>query len=435
MNNKNKHEQQDGEGAAAAAAAAAVANHHHDDSDFPYETNYNDHFETPVRAFQDVALLLDWLMTMQTMKQDNSKTTGNNNKNSSSSSTTLSSIQQQQQQQRTYIRQNVTLYDPYYCNGRSKRILQQENGDDDDEQSQEGRGRILGFRHVVHEKRDFYKDMAQNSVPQHDVLITNPPYSDNHKIKCLQFCINQWKKETTDNTDTHNDDDGGQSTKILVITPFLLLMPAYVAARKYYRDLILEDKSSNSDADADADDSLSIVYLLPSSNDGPYEYDHPDGTGKDEAPFDSAWFCSVPRRQIPALREYWQQQQQTTTTAMPRLAFSLQELADMKVIAPLDDRRPNPRQRKKRRRMHAATAASAASATAVDADADESSTSHNRGRWRRSNAHVEHHCDAASSLPPPSHAHHLDDSKHQSSAKKRSSKYRGKDGQRTKKRF
>lgn len=348
-------------------------NHHQDESakkasDFPYETNYNDHFETPVRAFQDVALLLDWMMMMMQTKKSN------NNYNNNTS-----------------LRQIVTLYDPYYCNGRSKRILQDQ----------------LGYRHVVHEKRDFYNDIQQQAVPRHDVFITNPPYSDQHKTKCLEFCLGQWNESKCQ-------------------IPFLILMPAYVATRKYYRDLMLLPENNDSD--------LSIVYLLPSCNNGPYEYDHPEGTGKEEAPFDSVWFCSVPKHQIPALQDYWSKQQQllkdqsqtalasafpgqtNTTRTMPRIAFSVQELADMKVVASLDERRPNPRQRKKRRRMQQQLEAAAGAAESIN----QSSRSNDNDN--------DEHDD--SSLPLEAHAHH--GGKHTSS---KNSKYRGNDGQRTKKRF
>jgi len=35
---------------------------------------------------------------------------------------------------------------------------------------------------------DFYARIAANDVPQHDVLVTNPPYSGGNVEKLLQFC-------------------------------------------------------------------------------------------------------------------------------------------------------------------------------------------------------------------------------------------------------
>lgn len=94
---------------------------------FPYETDYCDHFETPQKAYDDIAPLLDILTTT------------------------------------TSDRSEVTLYDPYYCDGRAGKLL-----------------RRLGFQ-VQHERRDFYKDINDGKVPHHDILVTNPPFSDQHK--------------------------------------------------------------------------------------------------------------------------------------------------------------------------------------------------------------------------------------------------------------
>ena len=52
------------------------------------------------------------------------------------------------------------VYDPYYCDGGVRRRLA-----------------ALGFREVFNENRDFYADIQSKSVPRHDVLVTNPPYS------------------------------------------------------------------------------------------------------------------------------------------------------------------------------------------------------------------------------------------------------------------
>jgi hypothetical protein len=35
--------------------------------------------------------------------------------------------------------------------------------------------RQLGYKHIIHEKRDFYADVAAQRVPHYDVLVTNPP--------------------------------------------------------------------------------------------------------------------------------------------------------------------------------------------------------------------------------------------------------------------
>lgn len=99
---------------------------------FPYETAYRDHFETPLQAYNGIAPLLDELISISSP------------------------------------RSNVTIYDPYYCDGRAGELLRQ-----------------LGFQ-VEHQKRDFYKDIKEGKVPRHDILLTNPPFSDQHKK--VKYC-------------------------------------------------------------------------------------------------------------------------------------------------------------------------------------------------------------------------------------------------------
>jgi hypothetical protein len=218
---------------------------------FEYKVDYNDHFETPLVAYQDILPLLDGLKPKRT---------------------------------------HHILYDPYYCNGRTAVLLRQ-----------------LDFEQVIHAKRDFYKDIEQNSVPKHDTLVTNPPYSESHKEKCLEFCIKQLLKENR---------------------AFFLLMPNYVAARNYLRRLLTEQNCMED-----------VAYLVPSS---PYEYDHPEGTGHDIPPFNSLWFVGIGKENIIRLKEAWK-----SRPGGPKFITSLKELEDLSVIS--TERRPNPRQRKKRR--------------------------------------------------------------------------------------
>lgn len=126
--------------------------------EFPYKADYNDHFETPEVAYRDILPLLD-------------------------------SIQPS--------RDKHCIYDPYFCNGRTKTLLMG-----------------IGFENVKHECRDFYKDIENDQVPKHDTLITNPPYSDQHKEQCIEFALEQLRSKNR---------------------PFFALMPNYVAAREYYR--------------------------------------------------------------------------------------------------------------------------------------------------------------------------------------------------------
>ena len=69
-----------------------------------------------------------------------------------------------------------------------------------------------------------------------------------------------------------------------------------------------------------------------------YEYVHPEGTGKSVPPFFSIWFCGIPawmKTDVNSIKK----------TAYSRIACSIKELQDWKVIAAT--KRLNPKQRKK----------------------------------------------------------------------------------------
>lgn len=213
---------------------------------YPYETDYNDHFETPLAAYQDVMPLISLLLDDDLSRR---------------------------------------VYDPYFCQGQAKEHLQS-----------------LGLQKVIHHKRDFYKDIRNNHVPKYDLLITNPPYSDQHKKQCLEYCFQRLRQDNV---------------------PFLLLMPTYVASKQYYRSYF----------ENHVDD---VVYILPSGEQ--YQYQHPQGTGKDNSPFDSLWFCGVgPDRRATLLQE-----------RRFSVIGSVQDLRDQKIIAARN--RPGARRRRKRNR-------------------------------------------------------------------------------------
>lgn len=215
---------------------------------FSYE-DYNDHFETPSIAYRDIAPLLDWLTEKS--------------------------------------RDSHVVYDPYYCNGRTKTLFKE-----------------LGFAKIIHEKRDFYKDIDENKVPSFQTLVTNPPYSDRHKERCLEFAFSQLRE--------HNK-------------PFFLLMPNYVASREYYRRI---------------SGDLGVVYLSPCE---PYNYSHPEGTGKEIPPFASLWFVGIGEDRIKKLKSEWYELNWDEDRRQPKLALSIEELKQNAMIP--SQKRPNPRQR------------------------------------------------------------------------------------------
>ena len=86
----------------------------------------------------------------------------------------------------------LRIYDPYYCAGAAVRHLQG-----------------LGFRKVHNRNDDFYAVIASGSVPEHDVVVTNPPYSGDHVEKLLRFLHSNDKPSFILMPDYFGDDGTG----------------------------------------------------------------------------------------------------------------------------------------------------------------------------------------------------------------------------------
>jgi len=138
----------------------------------------------------------------------------------------------------------ITIYDPYYCNGGTVDKLN-----------------CLNFPNVINIKQDCYAAWESNRVPEHHIFLTNPPYSNDHIDKLMQFLTSP-----------------SQISK-----PWLLLMPQYVAKKDYYEAAL---KRSN----------LRPFYIVPKKR---YVYEPPkdfrgskkSDTHKKSSPFVSMWFC------------------------------------------------------------------------------------------------------------------------------------------------
>ena len=299
---------------------------------FQYEVDYNDHFETPIEAYQDIIPLLDLVLKgpeNNSMNDDDDNDNDNRvvKKDRTTSTSTSTS---------TGTSTGGIIYDPYYCNGRTKIILNK-----------------LGYNNVVHEKRDFYKDIENLQVPDHHILITNPPYSDSHKERCLEYVVKQYQTKNIS---------------------FFLLMPNYVAARSYYRRIL-------------GDTINDVAYYVPNKGNGnDYNYSHPEGTGKEVSPFSSLWFCGIGK---DVIKKYTNntinnktsrtsheandnskgQQDQNRGGLNPNLnpnfVKSYDELVSLGVISLQN--RPNPRKRKKMRKEVQVVAYAQAQAQSLNA--------------------------------------------------------------------
>eukprot|EP01032_Pedospumella_encystans_P008066 gene8066-9613_t len=274
-----------------------------------FAVDYNDHFETPPIAYKDLSPVLEAVAKCV------GKTTA-----------------------------ELAVYDPYWCEG-----------------SMVSHMRELGFENVINRNRDFYMDIKKKNIPGYDILVTNPPYSGEHKVNLLKFLSthtasnsasnnrnssvanNTSEKSTAaaENKNTNNADKLKPTT-----LPFALLLPVYTATKSYWKDFVHAQSLLGKNC----------FYILPPDY---YEYSHPEGTGKDIPPFYSAWFLggfstdqknsiiqslrTKPRTAIPT---------KPTNPPLKRLSFpvltvaeSVEALVSRGVVT--DSKRPNPKQRQK----------------------------------------------------------------------------------------
>ncbi len=323
---------------------------------YPFRVDYNDHFETPHIAYEHILPLLDAVAPNSSYENhdDTNNKHGQRVKKKkrrrqskescdASTSTGMMIIEAQNQSTTCMTRSEHIIYDPYYCNGKMKEIF-----------------KGFGFTNIQHEKRDFYKDIKLNVVPKFHTLVTNPPYSGNHKEKCMQFAMEHLRPCKKSN-------DGGDSNAICntkeinsnTSKPFFILMPNYVACRNHFRSSILNPISGGNAVT----DPLDILYIVPSI---PYDYEHPEGTGKDIPPFSSIWYCGIPLSKVEKFKDAFRiaygkdsvglpkkeirgidPSQQSSSDSSPRLLFSLEDLKQMNAVP--TQKRPNPKQRKKAR--------------------------------------------------------------------------------------
>ena len=188
---------------------------------YSFQVDDTDHCETPIQAYKDVLPVLDRIA-----KSLNKK------------------------------RCNLTIYDPYYCDGGVKKKLFS-----------------YGFTSVINRNRDFYNDIQKKQTPEYDVLVTNPPYSGVHMEKLIDFC----------------------SEIALSGKPFLLLLPHFVYTKDYYERALSLKVSAD------------IFFLVPEIR---YSYFPPawvDATAGSKAieqgkiktaPFPSFWYIFTPKQII-----------------------------------------------------------------------------------------------------------------------------------------
>jgi hypothetical protein len=160
-----------------------------------FVADFNDHFETPFVAYADIAPILKRLAAK--------------------------------------MQGPLRVYDPFFCKGSVVSHLKQ-----------------LGFPHVYNRNEDFWAVLAAKRLPAFDVIVTNPPYSDEDKAKTLEFCASSGK-------------------------PALVLLPSYCANKGWFRSSLRT--------------CIDRVFFVKPATD--YQYQHLFGKGHTASPFHSSWFC------------------------------------------------------------------------------------------------------------------------------------------------
>jgi hypothetical protein len=93
---------------------------------------------------------------------------------------------------------DVRVYDPYYCHGGTKELLS-----------------VCGFKKefIFNDPVNCYSAQREKSVPLHDILLSNPPYSGEHIRRALHYAVSTSK-------------------------PWAFLLPSYVFLRPWFQEEI-----------------------------------------------------------------------------------------------------------------------------------------------------------------------------------------------------
>ncbi len=108
--------------------------------DWAFEVDYNDHFETPLVAYEDLKnALLEIARNLGKSAEE------------------------------------LVIYDPYYCQGNMVSRLQS-----------------LGFKNIVNRNRDFYKDVKNKTLPGNSMTIVKTEIIncvEHDCVLCLCLCV------------------------------------------------------------------------------------------------------------------------------------------------------------------------------------------------------------------------------------------------------
>jgi hypothetical protein len=96
----------------------------------------------------------------------------------------------------------LRIYDPFFCEGKMKKHMAE-----------------LGFHSVYNRNEDFYAAWKAKKTPVFDVLVTNPPFSDDHIERIHQFAVRSNK-------------------------PWFLMIPSYCEKQPFYQEWLHNRKDA-----------------------------------------------------------------------------------------------------------------------------------------------------------------------------------------------
>ncbi len=236
----------------------------------PFETDYNDHFQTPFIAYQHLAPVL--LAAFGNSASDADR------------------------------QQKYTIYDPYYCTGSVPKLVYRSLVSASDDGQSPNANQSPPFRTaaavaqriaVVNAPRDFYADIASGAVPACDFIVTNPPYSGDHKIRCFRYLVDRLTGSSSYAAGAASAASSSSSSSSALRAPpqppidgYAVLLPSYCAGKSYYSSLMVQSRmrplppserqsAVAAAAASPASDFIELFLIPPPSL--RYAYDHPEG--------------------------------------------------------------------------------------------------------------------------------------------------------------
>mmetsp|Transcript_13305 Transcript_13305/g.19044 ORF Transcript_13305/g.19044 Transcript_13305/m.19044 type:complete len:301 (-) Transcript_13305:81-983(-) len=188
---------------------------------------------------------------------------------------------------------------------------------------------------------------------------------------------------------------------------------------------------------------VTILFVVPAHS---YHYDHPEGTGKQQPPFNSIWFCGIPNDRLHIAKKAFENahakhnskpmgddhhhrssdSSQNVTPPTPTLVSSVSELISMGILRA--GVRPNPKRRKRGKNRLANTT--------THAEAEFKSSNNTRKFTTMTQSQMERNSSSSSINNVNANTNDKDPKVYHPQGKNmKKSKHRNQNGVRTRKRF